>query len=298
MKFFVFFFTKCQFSSKMYFKRREEQCVPCSPAAECITHRLVHAPLSDTEYINILDVLYFKLVRMFQSFLIKVTLCCFFLPLGKQRAFLCFCPWICARVIVPATQRGPEYSFRQQGGPLCFHSEAQSLVLRLRLKLGWGCLGLGIKIVTVRDDVMSVPFLIHFLELSHYCDMFRTEKAKVLLSIQMSKQRMATCSLIYRSIGTQIRIVKANNNNNKASFEKPKVHNNQSRAGVSLQCRLERIQCCCLHAKTKGTGMFKKTRCIAKDQMLEPYTTARTPTSGRIPLNTLKPGFFFKSLIF
>lgn len=63
-----------------------------SPAAECITHTFAHALLSDTEYINILDVLYFKLVRMFQSFLIKVTCCCFFLPLGKQRAFLCFCP--------------------------------------------------------------------------------------------------------------------------------------------------------------------------------------------------------------
>lgn len=78
----------------------------------------------------------------------------------------------------------------------------------------------------------------------------------------------------------------------KAPFEKPKVHNNQSRASVSLQCRLERIQCWCLHAKTKGSAMLKKTRCIASDQMLEPYITAYTPTSERIPLNTLKPGFF------
>lgn len=196
------FFTNVSFRSKMCFRRCDEQCVPCSPAAECIMRTLVHAPLSDTEYINILDVLYFKLVRMFQSFLIKVTRC-FFVPLGKQRAFLCFCPWICACVIVPATQRGPEYSFRQQGGQVygkrgCFGHrgftvlfEAQSLVLRLRLKLGWGCLGLGIKIVTVRDNFMSVPILIHFLELSHYCDMFRTKKAKVLLSTQMSKQRTA-----------------------------------------------------------------------------------------------------------
>lgn len=57
--------------------------------------------------------------------------------------------------------------------------------------------------MTVQDDIMSVPILIHFLELSHYCDMFRTKKAKVLLSTQMSKQRTATCSLIYRSISTQ-----------------------------------------------------------------------------------------------
>lgn len=210
----------------MYFRRCDEQCVPCSPAAECITHTFAPAPLSDTEYINILDVLYFKLVRMFQSFLIKVTRCCFFLPVGKQKAFLCFCPWICARVIVPATQRGPEYSFRQQGRQVfgkrgCLGHrgftllfEAQSFVLRLRLQLGWGCLGLGIKIVTVWDGIMSIPILIQFLELSHYCDMFRTKKAKVLLSTQMSKQRTAIYSLIYRSISTHIRIVKANNNNN------------------------------------------------------------------------------------
>lgn len=86
------FLQNVSFHSKMCFRRCDEQCVPCSPATECIKHTLAHAPLSDTEYINILDVLYFKLVRMFQSFLIKVTRCCFFLPLGKQRAFLCFCP--------------------------------------------------------------------------------------------------------------------------------------------------------------------------------------------------------------
>lgn len=103
------FLQNVSFHSKMCFGRCDEQCVPCSP-----THTLAYAPLSDTEYINILDVLYFKLVRMFQLFLIKVTCCCFFLPLGKQRAFLCF--WICARVIVPTTQRGPKYSFSQKGG--------------------------------------------------------------------------------------------------------------------------------------------------------------------------------------
>lgn len=66
------------FPSKMCFSRCDKQCVHCSPAAECITHTLAHAPLSDTEYINILEVLYFKLVRMFQSFLIKVTAAFFF----------------------------------------------------------------------------------------------------------------------------------------------------------------------------------------------------------------------------
>lgn len=104
------------FHSKMCFKRCDEQCVPCSPAAECITHTFAPAPLSDTEYINILDVLYFKLVRMFQSFLIKVTWCCFFLPLGKQKAFLCSVLEFVHVLLFPLLSEGQNIHFVSEAG--------------------------------------------------------------------------------------------------------------------------------------------------------------------------------------
>lgn len=58
------------------FSEHDERSVPHNPAAHfCISARHSHLSSSNAEYINILDVLYFRLVRMSMSTLIRVTLC-------------------------------------------------------------------------------------------------------------------------------------------------------------------------------------------------------------------------------
>lgn len=58
------------------FSEHDERSVLHNPAAHfCISARHSHLSSSNAEYINILDVLYFRLVRMSMSTLIRVTLC-------------------------------------------------------------------------------------------------------------------------------------------------------------------------------------------------------------------------------
>ncbi len=60
------------FRTRTCFSERDERSVPHNPAAYlCATH--THLRSSNAEYINIFNVLYFRLVRMSLSVLIRVT---------------------------------------------------------------------------------------------------------------------------------------------------------------------------------------------------------------------------------
>lgn len=75
------------------FSEHDERSVPHNPTA-CDTHiPYTHLNSSNAEYINILVVLYFRLVRMCLSVLIRPTLCCTvplcFLLCEQGESFLC-----------------------------------------------------------------------------------------------------------------------------------------------------------------------------------------------------------------
>lgn len=87
------FFTQLYHPHRMCFGERDERCVPHNRAFHlCVTH--THLSSSNSEYIDILDELYFRLVRMSLSALIRVTLCCFlcaFPSTSNAERFFCVC---------------------------------------------------------------------------------------------------------------------------------------------------------------------------------------------------------------
>lgn len=110
-------------------------------------HALARTPLSDTEYINIVDVLYFKLVRMFQSFLIKVRAAAFFSSASKAESLFvflslnlrtCYCARYSARARLCSKVGmfwGSEDFFLAGRHSFTGLFEAKALVLRLGLEL-------------------------------------------------------------------------------------------------------------------------------------------------------------------